>query len=133
MIPSCHRLSPFKSLLLVTALFFGLSSLTNSFAEQARRDTRPQTATNIIVTPIFGGQIRGYDVDPTVSEGMLSELVNLSNGNVLAATETFSQSTGQIVSVVAKTETQDDFVTEGFLARSAWCFISTMAKTFFSP
>lgn len=117
MISSCHRLSPVKSLLLVTALFFGLSSLTNSFAEQARRDTRPQTATIIVVTPMFGGQIRGYDVDRTGSEAMLSELVNLSNGNVLAATETFSQSTGEIVSVVAKTETQDDFVTESILGK----------------
>ena len=44
---------------------------------------------------------------------MLSEFVGLSNGNVLAATETFDQSTGNILSVLAKTETQDDFVTQG--------------------
>ena len=66
---------------------------------------------------MFGGQIVGYDIDPTGSEGVLSEVVNLSNGNVLAATETFYQSSGQIVSVVAKTETQDDFVTQGVLGK----------------
>ena len=82
---------------------------------------------------MFGGQILGYDADPTGSEGVLSESVNLSNGSVLAATETFAQSTGQIVSVVARTETQDDFVTQGVLGKSVSCFINTMAKTFFLP
>lgn len=50
-----------------------------------------------------------------------------------AATETFSQSTGQIVSVVAKTETQDDFVTEGILGKVGLVLYQHEAKTFFSP
>jgi hypothetical protein len=91
---SSHHLSPIKSLLLVGALLGGLSSVTNSFADPAARDTRPQTVANIIVTPMFGGQILGYDLGPTGSEGVLSEFVNLSNGTVLSATETFAQSTG---------------------------------------
>src|SRR5215469_4457104 len=117
MIPSCHRLLPLKSLLFSAALVCGFSSVTNSFAEQPGRDTRVQTFANVIVTPYFGGQILGYDIDPTGSEGVLSEVVNLSNGNVLAATETFYQPSGQIVSVVAKTETQDVFVTQGVLGK----------------
>ena len=117
MMPSCPRLSPFKSLLLVATLLCGFSSVTNSFAQQPGRETRVQTFANVIVTPYFAGQIVGYDVDPTGSEGVLSEVVNLPNGNVLAATETFYQPSGQIVSVVAKTETQDVFVTQGVLGK----------------
>ncbi|HTZ95751.1 MAG TPA: hypothetical protein VMB18_05105 [Terriglobales bacterium] len=68
---------------------------------------------NILVIPRFGGQILGYAVDPGGTEGILSEAVALANGNVLAATETFDQSTGKILKVIAKTETQDDFATQG--------------------
>lgn len=131
MISWCHRLSPAKSLLLAAALLCGLSSVTNSFADPAGRDTRPHTAANVIVTPMFGGQIVGYDVDATGSEGVLSEVVNLSNGNVLAATETFYQPSGQILSVVAKTETQDDFVTQGVLGKVGLVLYQHNGQNFF--
>ena len=65
------------------------------------------------VHPKFAGQILGYDIDQNGTEGVFSEYVNMPNGNVLAATETFDQSTGKILAVVAKTQTQDDFVTQG--------------------
>jgi hypothetical protein len=79
-----------------------------------KQSARPTGANStVLVIPKFGGQILGYAVDPGGTEGMLSEAVNLANGNVLAATETFDQSTGAILKVIAKTETQDDFDTMG--------------------
>jgi len=42
----------------------------------------------------------------------------LSNGNVLAAVETFDQTTGKILNVLIKTTTQDDFVTLGVVGNS---------------
>ena len=85
-------------------------------AAQAYVD-RAAPAGGVIVEPQFGGQILGYDVDHGGTEGLLSEYVNLQNGNVLAATETFDQSTGKIIKVVAKTQSQDDFVTQGVFGR----------------
>jgi hypothetical protein len=67
----------------------------------------------VVVHSKFGGQIFGFDVDQNGTEGLLSESKLLSNGNVLAAVETFDQATGDILSVVAKTKTQDDFITLG--------------------
>ncbi len=72
-----------------------------------------QTLGKIIVHSKFGGQIFGFDIDQNGTEGVLSESQTLSNGLVLAAVETFDQRTGQILSVVTKTQTSDDFVTLG--------------------
>lgn len=79
---------------------------------------RSAGAGNIIVHSKFGGQIFGFDIDQNGSEGVLSEAQDLSNGRVLAAIETFDQKTGNILKVVAKTETQDDFLTEGVVGNS---------------
>src|SRR5207249_9659604 len=51
-------------------------------------------------------------------EGVLSEYRDLNNGNVLAAVETFSQTTGQIIKVIVRTRTHDDFVTLGVVGNS---------------
>jgi hypothetical protein len=68
---------------------------------------------SVIVHSKFGGQIFGFDIDPNGNEGILSESMSLPGGNYLAAVETFDQTTGKIIQVVAMTETQDDFVTLG--------------------
>src|SRR5215467_9936402 len=73
---------------------------------------------SVIVNTKFGGQIFGFDIDQNGTEGILSEAQTLSNGNVLAAVETFDQKTGKILAVLAKTETQDDFVTLGVVGAS---------------
>ena len=76
-------------------------------------------ATNpVIVQSKFGGQIFGFDIDQNGTEGVLAEAPTLSNGNVLAAVETFDQATGKILNVLAKTQTQDDFVTLGVVGSS---------------
>ena len=66
----------------------------------------------------FGGQIYGFDIDQNGTEGMLSEAKLLNNGTVLAAVETFSQSTGKILKVVSETRTEDDFITMGVVGTS---------------
>ncbi len=53
---------------------------------------------------------------------MLSESIFQSNGTLLAAVETFSQSTGKILKVVAETQTQDDFITLGVVGTSVGLF-----------
>jgi hypothetical protein len=75
-------------------------------------------AGSVIVQDRFGGQILGFDIDQASDEGVLTEYRDLNNGNVLAAVETFSQTTGKIIRVVVKSRTQDDFVTLGVVGNS---------------
>lgn len=92
-------------------LFFGAAAL-------ALGQTAPSPAAPIIVHSKFGGQIFGFDIDQNGTEGVLSEALNLSNGKVEAAVETFDQKTGKILSVLVRTETQDDFITLGVVGKS---------------
>lgn len=75
-------------------------------------------AGSVIVHSKFGGQIFGFDIDQNGTEGLLSESKTLSNGKLLAAVETFDQTTGKILKVVGETETGDDFVTYGVFGSS---------------
>lgn len=77
-----------------------------------------QALGKVIVHSMYGGQIFGFDIDQNGTEGVLSEAKTLSGGRVLAAVETFDQRTGKILSVVAETQTQDDFVTLGVVGNS---------------
>jgi len=79
----------------------------------------------IFVHSRFGGQIFGFDIDQNGTEGLLAEAKTLSNGNVLAAVETFDQATGNILNVVQLTQpshSQDDFVTLGVVGNSVGLF-----------
>jgi hypothetical protein len=98
------------------SLFCALSTLS-----VGQTDYQPSPAAGagtVIVQSKFGGQIFGFDIDQKGTEGVLSEAQDLSNGNVLAAVETFDQTTGKILTVVTKTQTQDDFVTLGIVGSS---------------
>ena len=66
-----------------------------------------------VVHSQFGGQIFGFDIDQNGTEGVLSESQDIGGGRVLAAVETFDQTTGAILKVVKKLQTKDDFVTLG--------------------
>jgi len=96
---------------------FLLSRPTNVAAQssdQQRTTARPAIgAGSTLVHSKFGGQIFGFDIDQNGTEGVLSEDKLLSNGNVLAAIETFDQKTGKILKVVSETENQDNFLTLG--------------------
>lgn len=72
----------------------------------------------VIVHSRFGGEIYGFDIDQNASEGLLTESRLLSSGNYLSTVETFSQKTGDILKLVAETQTQDDFVTMGVVGTS---------------
>jgi hypothetical protein len=65
---------------------------------------------DVIVRGKLGGLIFGFEIDPNGTEGLLSEAVLNEDGTVSARVETFSQSTGQIIRVLSRTESQDDFI-----------------------
>src|SRR5215472_12056664 len=110
--PSYSRILGLQSwvLLVVVACIFPIAGNAQSSAGTP--------ASSVIVSTKFGGQIFGFDIDQGGTEGILSEAQTLSNGNVLAAVETFDQKTGKIIAVLAKTETQDDFITLGVVGVS---------------
>jgi hypothetical protein len=91
---------------------------TWSVAQSDESQSNPAAAGPVIVHSKFGGQIFGFDIDQNGTEGVLAESQTLSNGNYLAAVETFDQKTGKILTVLSKTETQDDFVTLGVVGTS---------------
>ena len=68
----------------------------------------------IIVQGRYGGRIFGFDIDENGIEGLLSEAAEQDDGTILAATETFNQRTGEIISVLAEIRSEaDDFITLG--------------------
>jgi hypothetical protein len=101
--------------LLTVATLLCLCCLAASIAATGQNtESEPAGQKPVVVQDKFGGQIFGYDVDRNGSEGVLSEILLLSDGNLLLATETFDQKTGKIIKVVhKKTETQDNFITLG--------------------
>jgi hypothetical protein len=107
-------------LLFAAAILSLICSLSIASVGQAD-EPQPNLAAgagSVIVHSRFGGQIFGFDIDQAGTEGILSEAQTLSNGNVLAAVETFDQTTGNILKVLIKTTTQDDFVTLGVVGSS---------------
>ncbi len=90
-----------------------------AFAQSDDLQTKPATGPGkVIVHSKFGGQIYGFDIDQNGTEGVLSEALLQSNGSVLAAVETFSQSTGKILKVISQTQNGDDFITLGVVGTS---------------
>lgn len=64
-----------------------------------------------------GGQVFGFDVDQAGDDGLLASSQTVSpQGQVKSSVETFSQSSGAIVKVVARVDTMDDFVALGIFA-----------------
>ena len=103
---------------LMTAVVFGAVSTVCL----AQSEPQSGPAGSIIVHSKFGGQIFGFDIDQNGTEGVLSEAKIMTNGNVLATVETFDQTTGKILRVVAETQTQDDFITLGVVGTSVGLF-----------
>ena len=95
-----------------------VTGLGSAGAQTAGDEFQLARAGNTFVHTQFGGQVFGFDIDQNGSEGVLSEAQTLSNGNVLAAVETFDQRTGKILNVEVKTQTQDDFVTMGIVGNA---------------
>jgi hypothetical protein len=105
---------------LTTATILGLLCAVSTLgvAQSDAFQPNPAAGAGIIVHSKFGGQIFGWDIDQSGTEGVLSEALLQSNGNELAAVETFDQTTGKILKVVTQTDDQDGFVTEGVVGNS---------------
>src|ERR1051326_3244598 len=97
-------LNAWKSMSLFIAIVCAIASAQSTSAAPAG---------TVFVHSKFGGQIFGFDIDQNGAEGILSEAQTLDNGDILAAVETFDQRTGKILKVIAKKQSQDDFVTLG--------------------
>jgi hypothetical protein len=90
-------------LMTVIALFFFTPCVVRAASQpQGSGPTAPATATPVIVHPKFGGQILGYSIDPSGTEGVLSESFAETADEIHVATEIFDQTTGAIIAVVAE-------------------------------
>jgi hypothetical protein len=97
----------------------GLCAMSTFSLTQSTFDRPPSAGPDgVLVHSKFNGQIFGFDIDQNGTEGVLAEASTMSNGNVEAAVETFDQKTGQILDVLTKTDTEDDFVTLGVVGMS---------------
>jgi len=107
-----HALLPRHAIFcLILMLFAGVAAFGQT-TEPESGD--PLGVGKVLVHSKFGGQIFGFDIDQSGTEGVLSEAL----GSVNAAVETFDQKTGKILKVVIKTQTQDDFITMGVVGTS---------------
>jgi hypothetical protein len=94
----------------LVALFLCLASPSRS-SDQSSFQVNPNAgAGDVIVHGKLGGLIFGFEVDPNGTQGLLCEAVSNPDGTVSAAVETFSQATGRIMRVLARSESQDDFI-----------------------
>ncbi|HEU0209139.1 MAG TPA: hypothetical protein VFQ78_09175 [Candidatus Udaeobacter sp.] len=94
-------------------LFVFVATLTRA-SEQPRFQANPSAgASDIIVHGKLGGLIFGFEIDPNGTEGLLCEAASNPDGTISAGVETFSQVTGEIIRVLAKSESQDDFIALG--------------------
>ena len=99
------------SSLLNAAIFLALTALPcRAGVDPLHRVTGPNGVT---VKPAFRGTILGFDIDPAGTQGLLSEFKDNRDGTILAATEIFDQATGEIVTIAARTNRHDDFITLG--------------------
>ncbi len=111
-------ISRFVSFCLAAPILFCAVALAQTNEFQPNSSSGP---TGILVHSQFGGQIFGFDIDQNGTEGVLAEAKQLSNGDVLAAAETFDQASGHILHVVELTQpshSQDDFITLGVVGNS---------------
>jgi len=106
----------------------GLAGIVLGAAQAA--DQPAVGPTGVIVQSRFGGQIFGFDIDQAGNEGILCEAHDVSGNQVLAAIETFDQTTGEIIRVIRKTRTQDDFITLGVVGHSVGLVEREHVKSF---
>jgi hypothetical protein len=103
-----------RSILTALAGLFVFSASLTRASDQSSFQVNPDTgASDVIVRGKLGGLIFGFEVDPDSTEGLLCEAVSNPDGTVSARVETFSQATGRIIRVLAKSESQDDFIALG--------------------
>jgi hypothetical protein len=110
---SCFVVTKRSISLALVALFVCWASLIRA-SDQPGFQVNPDDQTgDVIVRGRLGGLIFGFEVDPNGTEGLLCEAVSNPDGTVSARVETFSQATGAIIRVLAKSESQDDAIALG--------------------
>ena len=129
-----------RSAMLLGVIVCSLCLLCQSAAAQSldadsspAQPVQPQVGPgNVIVHAKFGGQIFGFDIDQTGTEGLLSESQNVGGNFYHVAVETFDQKTGNIVKVLKNlTATLDDFVTLGVVGDNLGLVEREHVKTMF--
>ena len=112
-----HDLFPKRVTTLVIVgllILLAVGALPSNGASPTRPLFNPEAwAEDVIVHGQSGGLIFGFEIDPFGTEGLLCEAVPNSDGTVSAAIETFDQTTGEIISVLKSSHSQDDFVALG--------------------
>jgi hypothetical protein len=94
----------------LVGLFLCLA-LPSHASDQSSFQVNPNAgAGDVTVHGKLSGLIFGFEVDPNGTQGLLCEAVSNPDGTVSAAVETFSQATGRIMRVLARSESQDDFI-----------------------
>lgn len=111
---------PSQVLFSLTLSMIALAGLCTGQADNSR--DKATSPSGVIVHSKFGGQIFGFDIDQNGTEGILSEALTQSNGNIEAAVETFDQKTGKIIKILTETDDQDDFITLGVTGTSVGLF-----------
>lgn len=96
----------------LVALFVSSASLSRA-SDRAGLLNSNDEAGDVIVHGKLDGLIFGFEIDPDGAEGLFCEAVSNSDGTVSARVETFDQATGRIIRVLARSESQDDFVALG--------------------
>jgi hypothetical protein len=97
----------------LVALIVCAASLTRASDQPGSQPNPNDEAGDVIVHGQLGGLIFGFEVDPNGTEGLLCEALSNPDGTVSARVETFSQTTGRIIRVLAASESQDDFIALG--------------------
>jgi hypothetical protein len=94
----------------LVGLFVFLASLSRASDQSGFQVNPDDGAGDVIVHGKLGGLIFGFEIDANGTEGLLCEAVSNPDGTVSARVETFSQVTGRIIRVLAKSESQDDVI-----------------------
>src|SRR5256886_15174121 len=95
------------------ALFLCSASLSHASDQSGFQVNPSDQAGDVIVHGKLGGLIFGFEVDPDGTEGLLCEALSHPDGTWSARVETFSQARGRIIRVLARSESQDDFIALG--------------------
>jgi hypothetical protein len=128
--------------LVIAVALFSLSGLASAQTSAFRQ---PKGPGKITVRTKFGGNIFGFDIDQNGTEGVLADVKQFNNGQVLSAVETFDQKTGKILTVITKRVTPvDDDIVIGIVGTSTaivehehapcgLCFVSKRPYHLISP
>jgi hypothetical protein len=123
--PFAWRVAAMAMLICAAGLFGAAARAQGTLPARAqvtpstRAQSKSAPPSTVFVKTQGGGFILGYDIDQNGTEGVLAESLSLAGGTDNAAIETFDQTTGKILKVVAKqNNTKNDYVCLGIYGTS---------------